>query len=351
MHTENNNDDKLFILSKDKANKLYICLKEMCHDAGFDTKINSEDFIKQIVFEFWYDNYTDKSQFTNIYAADKPTMYPHDDDPRYIHNKRAYNKKIITPKTEQKNYFENRYINDVNPLEKFPTQYTTDNNGKEIPAKHQFPEYANIQFEHLITNTYLQKNNIVWKLYTEKLNNKNYKNPQIIEDLKDFDEIYNDINNIDSSFKRCLQYYQLEINIRFETIYKICMMLKKNKKPITENDIQYAHSFHKITCPIGIFLNRFILGLDYYFNNHTIDDNGDIATSIVNELSMRLAILNSMKENIEIPDNYDITKIESAEEYFDNFLGQGQHIVRNKNINNDIRLSDLKKIYKSNSEI
>ena len=91
--------------------------------------------------------------------------------------------------------------------------------------------------------------------------------------------------------------------------------------------------------------------MDYYFNNHTIDDNIDVASSIVNELSMRLEILNSMKEHIEIPEDYDITKIKSAEEYFDNFLGKGQHIVPNKNINNDIRLSDLKKIYKSNSEI
>ena len=95
QNEKNSYEDKLFELSIGIANKLYNYFKLYYHHAGFDTKIDSDSFIKQIVFEFWYDNYTDKSPFTNIYAADKP-IYPPEEDAQYTHNKRAYKKKITT---------------------------------------------------------------------------------------------------------------------------------------------------------------------------------------------------------------------------------------------------------------
>ena len=130
------------------------------------------------------------------------------------------------------------------------------------------------------------------------------------------------------------------------------MNLKKEKRKINNDDIAYAHSFLKNK----FIQNRFICGLDIYhkkykqFNDESNDgfDSKDIAISIVEHNFVRRCILDVMKEIIIIPDDYDILKSSVAEVFFNDFLGQGQHIHKNKNLKDEIKLSDLKKIYEQN---
>lgn len=317
----------------------------------FQFMIHIDDFLNQLVFEFWYDRFIESAQYTNIYKMAPPQEEPYEDNTLYRHSRNKY-KQIIDSKNQQKQKLDENGYNNVDPLKYFPVEY----NKKDTISKYEFPEYARLQFGLLILNTHNKKDNILWKIANGKLGNKNYSNTCMYEDLKFFDYIYGEIEKLPTAFERCVQYYQLEITYRYETFYKICMNLKKEKRMINNDDIAYAHSFLKNKTKEVIVQNRFICGLDNYhkkykqFNDKSNGgfDSIDIAISISNHNFIRKYILNGMKEMIIIPDDYDILKSSVAEVFFNDFLGQGQHIHKNKNLKDEIKLSDLKKIYEQN---
>lgn len=317
----------------------------------FKFLIPVDDFCNQLVFEFWYDRFIESAKYTNIYQMVCPQEELYEDNTYYRHSRYKY-RHIIDSKKQQKQKLDLNGYNNAEPLKYFRVEY----NKKGEISKYEFPKYTQLQFEFLISDTHNNKDNILWKIANGKLGNKNYSNTAMYKDLEFFDYIYGEIEKIPTAFERCLQYYQLEITYRYETFYKICMDLKKQKRKINNDDIVYAHSFLKSKTETCSVQNRFICGLDIYhkkykqFHDKLNDGLNSIDTtiSILNHNFVRKYILSEMKKLIIIPDNYDILQSSVAEAFFNDFLGKGQHIHRNKNLKEEIKLSDLKKIYEPN---
>ena len=168
-----------------------------------------EDFINQILFEIYYNNYIKncrKYSISSLISGDNHSNLS--DNPYY--------KKLIRKFKKYRKYQDELSI-----------KY---NNGKDVQFKnlctpkdcfngHNIYEFQLKQLLILASDKYEIFNQIV-KGNLGKI--KNLSNYNLIQYLNTYNEIYDDINEQeDTFFKRSLQYYQLEIGNRIETWYKI----------------------------------------------------------------------------------------------------------------------------------
>ena len=191
---------------------------------------------------------------------------------------------------------------------------------------------------------------------------KNYTNDECIYDFKLFNDAYKIIESKEkNNFLRCLQYYHLEIGHRFETFYKFYTAIKelnidtgKNKfYSESKKQIVNLHSTHQS----GVLQNTLITDVDLMINE--FKKSPYKLKEIISENRLRnIIITNTLKNILHQPhmlkysDNNpyfnkinEIIRCEEAETFFKNYIGDGQHITKNKDFEKDIEIKYFRRIY------
>lgn len=191
---------------------------------------------------------------------------------------------------------------------------------------------------------------------------KNYTNDECIYDFNLFNDAYKIIESKEkNNFLRCLQYYQLEIGHRFETFYKFYTAIKelnidtgKNKfYSEAKKQIVNLHSTHQS----GVLQNTLITDVDLMINEfkkspyklkEIIFENRLRNIIIANTLKNVLHQPHMLKYSKSNPYSNKINEIircEEAETFFKNYIGDGQHITKNKDFEKDIEIKYFRRIY------
>lgn len=180
------------------------------------------------------------------------------------------------------------------------------------------------------------------------------------DDFEMIDQIYNDIENASSSyFEKCVKYDVIEYKLHYETAYKFVYKLNKNYKDMSDEDKNKALQYEAVLRHIKIrnndktqlvefptFANMdywITLYFDYFCIAYTRPvECAYILLEIMNIMSRAIHMCLSHKAHL-LPD-FCIAECKFAENIFENYLGKGQHIVRNKVLDKKT-VKDLKTIF------
>lgn len=192
---------------------------------------------------------------------------------------------------------------------------------------------------------------------------KNYTNDECINDFNLFNDAYKIIENKEkNNFLRCLQYYLLEIGQRFETFYKFYTVIKELNIDTGKN--KFYSEFEKqivnliSTYQSGVMQNTLITDVDLMINEfkkspyklkEIISENRLRNIIIANAVSKVLLQPHMLKYSYKHPYFNKINEIircEEAETFFKNYIGDGQHITKNKDFEKDIEIKYFRRIYR-----
>lgn len=198
----------------------------------------------------------------------------------------------------------------------------------------------------------------------------NYRLPEYRNDLKRIDRIYEDIQGHDVSyFTKCLYYAHVEHFLHYEMAYKFVSFLNKRYPEITDEDkkiVLFNEALLRsgktedgvlIEYPFLLERENFIVRFfdEYDFNQE--EGKTDKSPTEIAVLLMHLSIVanqsvqstkEKFKHELGFLTNFHISECEFAESIFKGFIGLGQHIVQEKELNDKI-IKDIMEIY-SNSE-
>lgn len=193
---------------------------------------------------------------------------------------------------------------------------------------------------------------VFYKISEGKVGNtKNYPNGSCIEDFKKFDKAYNLIETkAPNYFNKCLQYYQLEITYRFETFYKLFKAAKFIRRTIPDlkNDIKLFRGFLGMRNEQNThsMQNTLITDIDIWIDMYSKEPDS------LEDLMGRKHFLNLIvHENVKllncirIDDICTLVKCKNANNFFKNYIGEGQHITKNKDFEKDISIKYFRRIY------
>lgn len=152
------------------------------------------------------------------------------------------------------------------------------------------------------------------------------------------------------AFIRTINLFSIEVNCHFERNYLIAKAvspLHKSDK-IKETDV-FIH-LNYFQDESGCYQDYMVLGYDKIFayydypnvDSHDIYDTVHLSNYIMRNVNYNI-LSDIKKENMDIKKLYD-KEIEILDSFFDNIIGQGQHIIE-KNIN-DIKIKDFRALYK-----
>ncbi len=290
---------------------------------------------KQSVFRFLYNIYKENSPYKTLYQY---VIYDLKKDVDIYRNYlRAYQK---LEKNMLKSWEENGFKSKGHPAP------SLKKNGNFIVY-----DYQTLQFE--IDNVL---HDILYKNAESKTKNtKNLTGKKYIDKLKQYDSIYKMIENeCKNSFLKCLQYYHLEIGHRFETFYKFFSAMNKLDTNIAKKE-KYAYFSNHLKKLLktpneggGVLQNTIMTDVDLM-----IDEFVKCPENIENILSenrMRNKVVFRVVNELDscLISNCDIEQLincESAENFFYNYIGNGQHIEKNKCFEKDIDINYFRKIY------
>lgn len=303
--------------------------------------IGYDIFLKQTVFEIFNENFvnmcSDESSILDIYKRkikQDNNIKSHEiaGDNEYKRLERTY-KNFRQPVDEiaiKNNKLEEvQYRKLVTASEKMEGQKV-----KKFQENQLLDVYEFIIFKYIRDNTISRSNSI--------------DDGKLIDALYDLDKIYAHINeSYDNYFEKCIHYYQLEKNCRFETHYLIAAALGKVDRKLAEKkkDIFQFKCFYAITCGSNYITNNFTVGMEKYINEYV--KNPDSLNSFPNEIyelnlikyQIRKLVLKRLKSY-----NCKLNYID-GDYFFKEYLGQGQHIKNDKQWEN-IKLKDFRDLYR-----
>ncbi len=281
-------------------------------------------FIKQIVFEIYYENYINKSSTNSIASLFDGSDTGLAENSNYKKMIRGYKKY----RTHQDNLsMKSNKGKDI--------QFKNLEHGRESLKGHELYKWQENQLKNLVSDKY----SIFKEITKGTLGDVNkLSNKKLVDYLEEYENIYFDIKNQeDNFFGRSFQYYQLEIGNRIETWYMVANKL--NKLNVANKDkkriINELKCLDSVAGSNGTFQNKFIIGIDKYIDYHidaNINEIGNI-DRVHNEVYIlnnnkyliRKYILKWIKQKMIELDYNEYNHL--CKDYFGNM----QHIDKDKN--------------------
>lgn len=179
-------------------------------------------------------------------------------------------------------------------------------------------------------------------------------------DFEMINQIYNDIENESQSyFEKCVKYNIVEYKLHYETAYKFVYELNKNYKDMSDEDknkalqyeavlrhikVRYNGKIRLVEFPIFANMSQWINFFFYVFRitKRRPIECANILFDITNAMLESIDICMADKQHLLL--DFCITECKFAENIFENYLGKGQHIVRNKVLDKKT-VKDLKTIF------
>lgn len=315
--------------------KVIECLLKMygCHTENdikyifkSDYLLDYDIFIKQIIFEIYYEDYTKtsyKKSIASTFEEDNINLASNSD---YKKTLRGYKK--------YREYQDNLSLKFNNGKD---VQLKKLNHGKDSFNGHEVYEWQINQLNHLVSDKYA----IFKEIVKGSLGDVNkLSNTKLISYLEEYENIFDEIEYEEESFfRRSIHYYQLEIGNRICTAYMIADKL--NRANISNKDKKIIMNKLKSLILVNNLENKFIIGLDNYID-YQIDSATNInkdSERVTNEIYslnyhkyiIRKSILEWInEEKIEL--NYN-----DCDELCKNYFGNMQHNCKNKDWNKLIK--------------
>lgn len=214
-------------------------------------------FVKQTIFEVYYENYINSSSIKSIASMFNGSDLGLAENPNYKKTIRAYKKYRIHQDDLSINLNSGKDV-----------QFKHLKHGKESFKGQQVYGWQQNQLNNLVSDKY----NIFKEITKKTLGDmKKLSNKKIVDYLNEYENIYFDIENQEENFfNRSIQYYQLEIGNRIETWYMVANKLNnsnltsENKKRI----ITELKCLNSVSYENRNFQNKFIVGIDKYIDYH-----------------------------------------------------------------------------------
>ena len=292
----------------------------------------AENVFKQVIFEISFFEYSKN--------ANTRTMYS------YVKERRGISE-TVDDDTKKK------YLRSFSKLDKHQNcvlksfGIDTENIDKlnmHTSKPHYVSEHQEIQYE--IMN---EIKTLAYKLSERKFKeNHNYSDEKAEEDLKQIEVAYDIINQSKLSyFHKCIQYYYLETQYHIETMYMFFKAAKEVKRPLKllKKDISLFKRLLGDVNGIDDTANHIITGIDILVEIYKkYPDKLERLMGFIHEINiLRKYIVRQFKVNSCSMDDWIMSN--EAEIFFKNYIGLGQHIVRNKDYYNDIDIKYFRKIY------
>ncbi|MCT4594191.1 MAG: hypothetical protein N4A57_07990 [Anaeromicrobium sp.] len=313
-----------------------------------------DNFINQIIFELYYDDYTENCGSINLADFHKKENLNDNniktieciEDPEYKQLKRSYKKYRTHNDNNAKTIYEKSSETSLNGYEKeHNIQYQELTTPQERAKGHKLRVYQIFQ----------QKNLMKYKIFKQIENgriasSKKLKDPELIDMLVEFENIYEEINKkFNTNFEKCIQYYQLENMCGIEIKHLIAKALKMSNKKLKEKEIdkRIFKSLMAVSYMGEDYQNRFVIGNQEYVNKYiegNYKDFEEMPMEILELCRLKLIAKKIIKDKLSKKGFvYNYIK---EEDFFEKFLGSGQHI-HNKEWEK-IKLKDFRDFYIGN---
>ena len=225
--------------------------------------------------------------------------------------------------------------------------------------------YQKLQLE--IMGDLNRKSSIITRIAKGKFcNGHNYTNSDAEDDIKnEFGSFYKRIDEkCETEFEKCVQYYQLENSTSIEGVYNMFRAAKAagRKGEKLKEDAKLFYAFyvyigysHKapISLESQIIMRIMFTQIGKLMNNMKLysqlyEENPDELTKIILINHVLNMILKFSVFNIEEWLKVREISIVYAKDdrFFKDFLGEGQHITKNKDFENDVKIGQMRKFYK-----
>lgn len=225
--------------------------------------------------------------------------------------------------------------------------------------------YQKLQLE--IMGDLNRKSSIITRLAKgEFYNGHNYTNSDAEDDIKnEFGSFYKRIDEkCKTEFEKCVQYYQLENRTMIEGVYNMFRAAKaagrKGEKLKEDTKLLYAlyvYFGYSHKAPISLegqivmrikFSQQGKLMNNMKLYSQLYEENPDALTEIIRINQILNTIL---KFSVFIIEEWlkvrEISIIYTKDEqFFKDFLGEGQHITKNKDFENEVKIGQMRKFYK-----
>lgn len=291
---------------------------------------------KQVVFRFLYNIYKEKAPYKTLYQY---VIYDLNDSvDSYRNHLRSYQKL-------EKNMLESWEKNGLKA--KGHPAPSLKKNGNFVIYDYQILQ---LEIEHIL-------HDILYKNAESKtINTKNLTGKDYISRLRKYNSIYELIEKrCKNSFSRCLQYYHLEIGHRFETFYKFFSAINELDITIAKKEKYTDFSNHLknlLKTPNedgGVLQNTIMTDVDLMIDEF-VKCPENLENILFENRKRNLIVFHAVKElEAYYPtSNWNIEQLvscENAEEFFEDYIGNGQHIVKNKCFEKDIDINYFRKIY------
>lgn len=181
--------------------------------------------------------------------------------------------------------------------------------------------------------------------------NHNYPDDDARDDLKQIERAYKMIEESETSyFEKCIHFYHLEVNYRIETMYKFFKAAKESNRPIKslKTDIPIFKRLFEFATDYGVMQNHLITDIDVLVDLYKSypDELDVIISNNITANKIRIELATPLKcVPISIYNMKDFITCQAAEDFFKDYIGMGQHIVRNKNYKEDINIKYFRRIY------
>lgn len=293
----------------------------------------TDSLYKQIIFEICLYEYRKNSEQITMYSHVRES----NNAPVEDFEKMTYIRRFNKLKTHQDTVFNSLGLNEDNILRLH----------KDDTKTHYIYPYEKTQYEimDLIKR-------LAYKLSEGKFSDShNYSCSEAQSDLELIDIAYDMIAETKSSyFENCIQYYYLEINYHIETMYRFFKSAKESGRPLKllKKDIPVLKRILGDVDGVDNTANHTIIGIDVLAEIYR-KYPGALAKIMDFNLEInkiRKIILREFKSNNALKyDVKDFITCSAAEDFFKNYIGMRQHIVKDKDYEKDIDIKYFRKIY------
>lgn len=213
-----------------------------------------------------------------------------------------------------------------------------------------------------INHSRIFKTDIFSKMYEYSIpKGHKYTKTDFYDDMNNIQCIYDDIEKTsDSYFDKCLKYEIVEYKLHYETAYKFSSTLERKYSFLSEENKYKALQYESVLRHVKtynldkeLYLNEFpvlanmALWIDMFFKNFTENFQrplicAELFLSLTNHIE---SVMNqcylSMQDSFP---EFRISECGFAENIFKNYIGEGQHITKDKDLTKKI-LQDIWTIF------
>jgi len=295
--------------------------------------MSRENFINQIIFEVYYDTYLKLAPSITLREFAKQNGFTEGFDSFYKKVQRDY-KSFREHKDNQ--YLEIcRYFGFFDNIMLYDNvQYPKLSDIEEKIEGHRLKKYQIFQLLRIIDYD-------VFKIIKSgaTCNSKKKTSNEVIQLLNSINDVYDKIRYSKdmTCFEKGVQFFQLENSIRYEFFYRIIKLLRKTEVPKKSKEIirKNLKKLIAVTNGNALYENRFILGNHDYFNKLEEVTTEDYLLEAVSKITQEIFNLSEfkykVKQDVKIKFNFNSNSFdEDVEEFVENYIGKGQHIINNK---------------------